>query len=59
MTNPPVARYEILVDSKRQAFCNTRAAAHAAAEDLKSQNRSSEVSVKDLQTGEVTPFDPV
>ena len=56
ITNPPAARYEILVDGKRQAFCNTWAAASAAAEDLKSQNRNSEVSVKDLQTGEVAPF---
>jgi hypothetical protein len=55
------AQFEILVDGKTRSFRNTKIAAIAGAEFLKSRNPNSEVAVKDLKTGEITPvaFKPV
>jgi hypothetical protein len=55
------AQFEILVDGKTRTFRDTRISAISTGEFLKSRNPKSEVVVKDLQTGEITPvvFKPV
>jgi hypothetical protein len=61
MKNPPAAQFEITVDGKTRSFRDTKIAAIAGAEFLKTRNPNSEVAVKDLRTGETTPvlFKPV
>jgi hypothetical protein len=48
------AQFEISVDGKR-SYRDIKAVAIASAEFLKSRNPNSNVAVKDLRTGEVTP----
>jgi hypothetical protein len=48
------ARFEILLDGKTQYCRDTMLTAMGAATILKSQNPSSKVSVRDLQTGQLT-----
>jgi hypothetical protein len=48
------ARFEILLDGKTQFCRDTRLTAMGAATFLKSQNPSSRVAVRDLQTGQLT-----
>jgi hypothetical protein len=52
---PGGAQFEISVDSKPRSYRDIKAVAIASAEFLKSRNPNSNVAVKDLQTGEVTP----
>ena len=53
--NPPGAQFEILVDGKPRSYRDIKAVAIASAEFLKSRNPNSNIAVKDLRTGEVTP----
>jgi hypothetical protein len=48
-------QFEILVDGKPRSYRDIKAVAIASAEFLKSRNPNSNIAVKDLQTGEVTP----
>jgi hypothetical protein len=61
MKKQPGAQFEISVDGKPRSYRDTKVAAIAGAEFLKSRNPSSEVAVKDLQSGKTTPvlFKPV
>jgi hypothetical protein len=53
--NPPSVKFEILVDGKPQSYGDNKEVAIASAELLKSQNPHSDVSVRDTETGEITP----
>jgi hypothetical protein len=48
------ARFEILLDGKTQSCRDTMLTAMGAATFLRSQNPSSRVAVRDLQTGQLT-----
>jgi hypothetical protein len=48
------AKFKILLDGKTQACRDTMLTAMGAATFLKSQHPSSKVTVRDLQTGQVT-----
>jgi hypothetical protein len=50
-----MAPLEILVDGKPRSYRDIKAVAIASAEFLKSRNPNSNIAVKDLRTGEVTP----
>jgi hypothetical protein len=52
----PGAIFEILVDGKPRSYRDIKQVAIESAEYLKSRNPNSEVAVKDLQSGEVTPI---
>jgi hypothetical protein len=52
--NPPGSQFEILVDGKVRTYRDAKQIAIASAEFLKSRNPNSEVTVKDLRSGEVT-----
>jgi hypothetical protein len=51
---PTGARYEISIDGKPRSYRDTKSVAQEAAEYLKRRHPNSEVTVKDLQTGELT-----
>ena len=53
--NPPGAQFEITIDGKPRSYRDIKAVAIASAEFLKSRNPNSNIAVKDLRTGEVTP----
>jgi hypothetical protein len=55
MTNPPGAQFEITIDGKPRSYRDIKAVAFESAEFLKAKNQNSNVAVKDLRTGEVTP----
>jgi hypothetical protein len=55
MTKPTGAQFEITIDGKPRSYRDIKVVAIASAEFLKSRNPNSNVAVKDLQTGEVTP----
>ena len=60
-TTTPGAQFEITIDGKTRSFRDTKVAVIAGAEFLKSRNPNSDVAVKNLKTGEITPvlFKPV
>ena len=49
------AQFEILVDGKPQSYSDLKDVAIASAEFIKSHNPLSEVAVRDMKTGEITP----
>ncbi|MGB9019264.1 MAG: hypothetical protein WCC77_16680 [Pseudolabrys sp.] len=49
------AQFEILVDGKPQSYSDFKEVAIASAELIKSHNPLSEVAVRDMKTGEMTP----
>jgi hypothetical protein len=53
--NPPGAQFEILVDGKPQSYGDVKDVAIASAELIKSHNPLSDVAVRDMETGEITP----
>jgi hypothetical protein len=52
---PTGAQFEILIDDKTRSYRDTKPVAMEAAEYLKRRFPNSEVAVKDLKGGEVTP----
>ena len=53
--NPPGAQFEILVDAKPQCYGDVKDVAIASAELIKGHNPLSDVAVRDMETGEITP----
>jgi hypothetical protein len=53
--NPPGAQFEILVDGKPQSYGDVKDVAIASAELIKSHNPLSDVAVRHMETGELTP----
>jgi hypothetical protein len=51
---PTGALFEILIDGKPRSYRDTKPVALEAAEYLKRRHPNSEVTVKDLQTGDLT-----
>jgi hypothetical protein len=49
------AQFEISVDGKPRSYRDIKVVAIVSAEFLKSRNPNSNIAVKDLRTGEVTP----
>ena len=49
------AQFEILVDGKPPSYSDLKDVAIASAELIKSHNPLSEVAVRDMKTGEITP----
>ena len=49
------AQFEILVDGKPQSYSDLKDVAIASAEFIKSHNPLSEVAVRNMKTGEITP----
>jgi hypothetical protein len=49
------AQFEILVDGKLQSYSDFKEVAIASAELIKSHSPLSEVAVRDMKTGEITP----
>ena len=49
------AQFEILVDGQPQSYSDLKDVAIASAELIKSHNPLSEVAVRDMKTGEITP----
>jgi hypothetical protein len=54
MTDKPQGDFEISVDGKPRSYRDTKAMAIEAAEYLKQRHPHSEVTAKDMQSGEVT-----
>jgi hypothetical protein len=54
-TTPSGAQFEISVDGNPRSYRDIKTVAIASAEFLKSRNPNSNIAVKDLRTGEVTP----
>jgi hypothetical protein len=54
LTKTPDAQFEILVDSKPRSYRDRKVVAIEAAEYLKGKFPNSEVTVKDLRSGEET-----
>ena len=54
MSNPAGAQFEISVDGKPRSYRDTKVTAIEGAEYLKQRHPHSEVTVKDLKSGEVT-----
>jgi hypothetical protein len=52
---PTGARFEISIDGKPRSYRDSKPVALEAAEYLKCRYPNSEVAVKDLQSGELTP----
>ena len=52
---PPGAQFEISVDGKPRSYHDIKDIAIEPAEFLKAKNPNSNIAVKDLRSGEVTP----
>ena len=52
---PSGAQFEILVDGKSQSYGDVKDVAIASAKLIKSHNPLSDVAVRDMETGEITP----
>ena len=54
-TTPSGAQFEILVDGKPRSYHDIKDVAIESSEFLKAKNPNSNIAVKDLRSGEVTP----